>query len=229
MAVVISKVSSQIGITSNLSVYSMAPTFLPSANSIIVIFAHASGTVTGSISGTGTAVSIIAEQDTQATGCSVHMWDQDISASPTSMSINVEYTGDAATGCTAAAVQITGAEIGMAPRQVVNVTSVGPNPVVTFNQAVNSGNAVIVGIPAPGALCTFTPPAGFTSILSSYGTPSTGMGLFHAASVTGTTFTFSTGAQADLGYIAVEYYWAGGAPLVLGGQDQLGMMGIFGL
>lgn len=223
MAVAITKPSSQIGDTSALSVFSMAPTFLPPAYAKIVVFAHASGTVTGSISGTGSTFSLIASQNTQALGGSVRMWEMDAPAAATSVSINVDYTGDAATGATAAAVQITGQAAGWGARQVVNVNSVGPNPVITFTDSVISGNAVIVGIPAPGALCIFTPPAGFTSILSSYGTPATGLGLFYASAVAGTTFTFSTGAQADLGYIAAEYHFQNDT------FDSQGMMGFFGV
>jgi len=223
MAVGITKPSSQIGDTGALSVYSMSPTFLPPAYAKIVVVAHASGTVTGSISGTGTTFTFIASQNTQALGGSVCMWEMDAPALPTSVSINVDYTGDAATGCTAAAVQITGQAAAVVANQVVNVNSVGPNPVVTFPQPVLSGNAVVVGIPAPGALCTYTPPAGWTSITASYGTPATGLGLFYATAVAGATFTFSTGAQADLGYVAVEYSVAGDT------YDSMGMMGVFGL
>lgn len=229
MAIVITKPSSQIGISTNTNVYSMAPTFLPTANAAIVLVAHASGTVVGAVSGTGTTFSQLAFLDPQATGASFLLTEMKAPASPTSVSINVDYTGDNATGCTAAAVQLTGIEVGMAPRQVLAVSSVGPNPVVTFDNAVNSGNGVVVGIAAPGALCVFTPPAGWTTIVATYGTPTTELGVFYSASVSGLTFTFSTGAQADLAYVAAEYYYLGGAPLVLGGFDQLGMMGVFGL
>ncbi len=229
MAIVITKPSSQIGITTNASVYSMSPTFLPTGNATILVIAHAPGTVTGSVSGTGTTFAELAHLDPQATGGSFLMCDMHAPASPNSVSINVDYTGDAATGCTAAAVQLTGVEVGQELRQSLAVASVGPNPVVTFDNAVNSGNGVVVGIAAPGALCTFTPPAGWTTIVSTFGTPTTGLGVFYSASVSGLTFTFSTGAQADLAYVAAEYYYLGGAPIPPGGSDQLGMMGIYGL
>lgn len=230
MPIVITKPSSQIGITTNAAVYSMAPTFLPTANAAVVVIAHASGTGVGAISGTGTSFTRQAFLDPQATGASLMLNTMIAPASPTSVSINVDYTGDNATGCTAAAVQLTGIDVAPADplRQVLAVASVGPNPVVTFPSAVNSGNGVVVGIAAPGALCIFTPPAGWTSITASYGTPTTGLGVFYSASVSGLTFTFSTGAQADLAYVAAEYYYLGGAPLALG-YDPMGMLGVFGV
>ena len=224
MAIVITKPSSQVGDTSALSVFSMAPTFLPTAYAKLVVIAHASGTVTGSVSGVGTLFNERAHFDPQATGASFLLCDMDAPLVPTSVSINVDYTGDAATGCTAAAVQLAGVAAGVGPRQLLSVASVGPNPVVTFAQAVSSGNGVVVGIAAPGALCIYTPPAGWTSITASYGTPATGLGVFHSSSVSGLTFTFSTGAQADLAYVAAEYLYDAG-----GGFDPYGRMGILGL
>jgi hypothetical protein len=231
MAVAITLATSNIGITTNTAIYSMQA-FAPTANALLVAIAHASGTVTGSLTGTGATFTQIASQNAQGLGNSVCMYEMDVSASPSSLYPVFDFGGDPAGGLCATMLKITGQEVGYAPRQVLNVTSVGPNPVVTFAPAVNSGNAVVVGIPLPGALATFTPPAGWTTIVSTYGTPTTGLGVFYANAVTGTTFTFSTGAQADLGYVAAEYYYSGGAPVVIvppGGMvDAMGMSGFFG-
>lgn len=213
MAIVITKPSSQIGITTNAAVYSMAPTFLPTASGLLVVIANASASILGSISGNGnTPWTLVKSQNTQAVGNSARIWEGNVPGSPTSVSINMDYTGDNASGCCAAAIQITGQEVGVAPRQSVSVSSVGNNPVVTFSPAVNSGNAVVAGIILSSALAPVTAPAGWTMITASYGTPTTGLVLAYANGVSGTTFTFSTGVLAGLGYVAAEYYLAGTVP-----------------
>jgi len=207
--------------------------FAPTANALLVAIAHASGTVTGSLTGTGATFTQIASQNTQALGGSVCMWDMDVPASPSSLYPVFDYTGDAAGGLCAIMLKITGQEVGAAPRQIVNVDSVGPNPVITFPQSIMPGNAVVVAIPEPGALAAITPPtARWTTMCATYATPTTGLCVCYTTSaVAATTFTFSTGAQADLGYVAAEYYYLGGAPLPPPGggmRDAMGMSGFFG-
>lgn len=204
MAVAITKPSSQIGLTTNLSIYSMAPTFLPSASSKIVVAGHASGTLTGSISGNGApAWTLISSMNARGGGNSSRLWRGEINGAPASLSINMDYTGDAATGCCAAAVEITGAQSGVL--QSVTVNSVGANPVVTFTNSVILGSGVVVALCLVGATGIVTPPSGWTTIAASYGTPTTGLVLAYANSMSAQTYTFSTGALTALAYMAAEF------------------------
>ena len=205
MAIAITKPSSQIGNSGNVAVYSMAPTFLPAQNCKVVVGAHASGTVTGSISGNGSpAWAMVGSMNPQGGGHSGRLWRGDINGAPSSLSINVDYTGDNATGCCAAAIQITGAQSGNA-LQAVSVGSIGANPVVTFPSSVLLGNAVVVVLCSVGTVGTITPPSGWTTIAASYGTPTTGLVLAYADSMSAATFTFSTGALTALAYMAAEF------------------------
>lgn len=194
------------GNTANVAVYSMAPSFLPPAGGKIVVVANGTGTVTGSISGAGGLTwDLITSINPQAAGHSLRMWDGDVGAAPSSVAINIDYTGDNATGCCMAAVQITGHSSGAIPVQTVGVSSIGNNPVVTFGQAVDPGNAAIVAIAMNGATGILTPPSGWTTIAGSYATPTTGLTLSYRTGASGTTFTFSTGAVSGMSYLAVEY------------------------
>jgi len=225
MAVTITKPSSQIGNTSNVAVYSMAPSFLPSALSKLLVFANASATATGSISGAGgISWNAIASLNPQGTGNSARLFSGDVGASPSSVAINVDYTGDNATGCTAAAVQITGPALDVV--QLVQVASVGTNPVVQFPASVDSNNGYLVGIIMASGLGVITAPAGWTTIAASYATPATGLVVaYRAGGETAASFTFSSGAATGLAYIGVEI---GSLAAVVPVSDPFGMMGFFG-
>lgn len=224
MAVGITKPSSQVGNTANVAVYSMAPSFVPTALAKLLVFAHASGTATGSISGGGgLSWDTLASFDPQALGNSARLFATDAPTSPGTASLNIDYTGDNATGCCAAAIQITGQEPYI--RQVVQVASVGANPVVTFPLAVDSRNAVAVGLFLGSGLGIVTAPQSWTTIAASYATPTTGLvAAYRPGGATGATFTFSSGAASGLAYIAVEVWAQGAVPP----GDPFGMSGFFG-
>lgn len=228
MAIAITKASSQIGATANVAAYSMTPVFLPASSSLLVLAAHASGTVVGSAGGAGnlTWTQIVAVNP-QGAGSSLRVWDGDVASTPTSVALTVNYTGDNATGCTAAMVQITGQEVGAAPRQTVSVASIGANPTITFDPAVLSGNAVVVAVAMQGAIGPFVVPAGWTTIASSYGTPTTGLVVAYNNAFAGTTFVFSTALTA-LAYGAAEYWYAGGMPLPSGNAVPLLAQSLWG-
>lgn len=226
MAIAVTKPTSQVGITSNIAVYSMAPTFLPSSGALLVVLTNASATLTGSISGNGNVPwSYVASLNPQNDGAAARIFTGAVPDPPSSVSVNVDFTGDNATGCTAVALQVT-EQSGV--NQIVQVQSVGANPQITFPQAVGSANAYIVGVLFTSALVPFTPPAGWTTVSASYATPTTGLAVgYRATGESGQTFTFSTGAVTGLAMFGVEVAWnAPAVPQAI--FDPMGMCGIFG-
>src|ERR1043165_2100429 len=179
MAISISKPTSQAGTTSNLAVYSLSPSFLPNSNALIVVFCNASASQMGSLSNAGGFTPTLQGSiNPQAAGHSFRYWDGYASpTAPSTISINLDYTGDNATGCTGAALQATGVSSGAAPVQTKLVSSIGANPAVTFNQAVLQSNAVMVAIAFNGALAApiTVPSAAWTTITASFATPTTGL------------------------------------------------------
>jgi len=222
MAIAITKPTSQVGDTSNVAVYSMAPAFTPAADSLLVVIANASGTVTGSISGTGPKFTVLGSMDPQAAGSSARLFTAPTIGSGVTTAINVDYTGDNATGACAVALQVAGLDFAYSPRQFVQVASVGPNPVLTFPLPTETGNAVIAGILMTSALGVFTPPAGFTTVATSFGTPTTGIAVAHTTAINTTTITFSTGNISGLALFGLEL--VGNVP----NTDPMGMSGFFG-
>jgi len=222
MAIAITKPTSQVGDTGALSVYSMAPAFTQAADSMLVVISNASGTVTGSISGTGPIFSILGTMDPQAAGFSGRLFTAKTTGTGTTTAININYTGDAATGACAVALQVAGLDLAYSPRQFVQVASVGPNPVLTFPLPTDTGNAVIAGILMTSALGVFTPPAGFTTVAASYGTPTCGLAVAHTTAINTATITFSTGNLAGLALFGLEL--VGNVP----SRDSVGMSGFFG-
>src|ERR1041385_155274 len=223
MAIAITKPSSQIGNTSNIAVYSMAPSFLPTANSRLIVFAHATGTVLGTITGAGgLSWSVIQSMDPQALGSSSRILMADAGGNPSSVAINVDHTGDNATGCGAVALQVTGQEPYI--RQIAAVNSVANNPALTFPLAVDSNNAYMIGV-VTSQQPVFTAPAGWTTVAASYGTPTTGLFVgYRAGGETASTFVFSTGNVNVLGIFGVELWASGAIPVV----DPMGMSGVYG-
>jgi hypothetical protein len=222
--------SAQLGSTANAATYVFTPAFLPTANAKLVVVAHAGATSTGSISGTGATWNAVISQDTQGAGYSERLFESDMTASPSSVSMVANYTGDNASGCAAVALSITGQTPNYAPRQTTTATSIGPNPTVTFTNPVSAGNGAVVALLMTGAVAKVTAPANWTTVPVSFtGTaPTAGLVVAYGTNVSGTTFVFSTGALTGLGYFGAEYYLSGTEPAVLPGIDPMGMMGFFG-
>lgn len=205
MAVTVTQPTSQLGNTANAAVYSMAA-FLPSANAKVIVIANASASLLGSISGVGGLEwSLLTSINPQALGHSFRMWEANVGAAPSSAATNLNYTGDNATGCTAAVLHLTGHNSGAAPIQTVAVASIGANPVITFTQPAGVSNAAIVAIAMNAAIGNVTAPAGWTLVPSSYGTPTTGLTVAYNTNFSGTTATFSTGNVTGMSYLAAEY------------------------
>ncbi len=228
MPITITKPTSQVGITTNAAVYSMTGVFLPAAQDKLLVFAHASATVTGSISGVGGLTwRTLGSMNPLGLGFSTRLFVADVVDVPSSVGINIDYTGDAATGCTAAAIKLSGHD-GIYIRQYAQVNSWGPNPTLTFPLAVLSANAYAV---AMAFLSTVAPPqpvaapAGWTTIAASYATPACGLTLgYRTQGEDGQTFVMSTGVVSRTAIWGVEIWAAGAIPSV----DPMGVSGIFG-
>jgi len=223
MAIGITKPTSQVGDTANVAVYSMAPSFLPAADSKLVVIQNASATITGSVSGAGGLTWFtVASINAQASGFASRMFAADVSGNPSSVSINNDFTGDNATGCCAVALQVTGCEHYI--RQVVQVQSVGANPQITFPLPVDTNNGYIAAVMMTAGIGAFVAPAGWTTVVATYGTPANALGVaFRAGGETASTFTFSC-AGTGLAAFAVEI-WANGA---IPSLDPVGVSGVFG-
>lgn len=224
MAITITKPTSQVGDTSNVAVFSMAPTFAPTANAQLIVLTNASGTVTGSVSGQGGIIwSVVGSMNPQNSGNAARILTGYAGGSPSNVSVNVDFTGDNATGCTAVALQLAGQENYI--RQVVQVQSVGANPQVTFPLPLDTNNAYIAAVLYTSALGVFTPPSGWTTVSASYGTPTTGLAVAHRSTgVSTTTIVLSTGNVSGLAAFGLEIWAQGAVP----GGDPMGASGFFG-
>jgi len=188
--------------------------FTPPAGGLLVAFVASTGTLAaGALTASANGITFTrvatALKNTSVDAIYLFVANQLVPASPASMTVTFDCTGDDATGAvvmvaSASAFSRAGA---VAVRQTVVVSNEagGLTPAPVFAAAARTENPTLVGnFTASGA--GSTPPAGWTEqVDTSYATPTTGGGYVSRDSgFTGTTITWGSTITGQHGLIAVE-------------------------
>ena len=169
MPIAASRPVAGLSVTTNLSSYAMTA-FTPTANSLLVVFVSAVGTVAAAPTMTGGSLTWTRELHLTSISGSVTtqaiFWAK-VGGSPVSTAPTFDCTGDAATGCSMTCIQFTGYDSNAAnPIQQTKISAVltnGTNGTITFDAALNTLNGYAIAL--VGAFTTagnVTPPASWT-------------------------------------------------------------------
>ncbi len=204
--------------TANGTSYAMTA-FTPSANSLLVVFVFASGTVASAPTMTGGSLTWTREAILSSANTLAIFWAK-VGANPVSTTITFDCTGDAATGADMSVIQFTGYDaIAANPIGQTKITTVGTvstNANITFPAALNTSNGY--GISWVGTFSTApnsTPPTGWTEADDiAYATPSSSMATAYRAGGESTAgpFTFTNASTSWLAFGA-EVKVASGTPV----------------
>ena len=204
----------ELASSTDASSYAMTA-FTPTANAVLLVFVHASGTVaTGTMSGGGLTWTKKTSVLNNTTDTNYLFWAK-TGSSPVSTTVTFDCTGDAATGVIMAAFQATGADIVTADpiKQVKTNAATAANPTVTMDTALTTTNAYAGFFGVPRNPPTSAAPASWTETLDTgHTTPTQGAsGAYRNGGETGTTVTF-TSVSAAYGIIVAEVYNTGAGP-----------------
>lgn len=164
----------EVASTTNATSYAFGA-FTPSANSTLVVFVFATGTVAaGTMSGGSLTWTRATSQLYNSVDTAYVFWAQ-TGGSPGSTTITFDCTGDGATGAVMAVVEFTGTDATIPIRQVKKSATTAANPTVTFNNALLTGNGYAAGFGMPRNPPTSAAPGSWTEIADTgYGTPTSG-------------------------------------------------------
>jgi hypothetical protein len=210
--------------TANTTSYSMTA-FTPAAQSLLVVFVFATGTVQnsatspsmvgGSLTWTREAISVIG-----ATNELVIFWAR-VGASPVSTTISYDCTGDGSTGVVMNVFQFTGYDqITKNPirqSKLNTTTTTSTNATLTFNTALATGNGYALGWYGLLGASVSTPPSSPSAWTEgddiAFTTPATNGATAYLAGGATTTgpFTF-TSASTTWQAMGVEVYVRGAGP-----------------
>lgn len=146
----------ELNSTSNAETYDFGAV-TPPANSLITVIAGATATVAGVISDTG-GVLTWTERYADRAGPTYVIYTAPVGGSPVSITIRFSCTGDAATGCNAAAFVTTGYDVTAPVAQVAasGAGGAGTTPTAVFGVSRKIANTTL------GAVGNATSPAGVT-------------------------------------------------------------------
>jgi hypothetical protein len=175
--------------------------FTPTANSLLVAFSWATGTVVNNgISGGGLTWT---QRIANIGGAVGTIYSAPVGGSPASMTVSFDCTGDNSTGGHIFVFQVTGHN-GAAPVPQAAVTAAGlaaATPTVTFGSNLNTNNAYLVALFNSSNTAATNDPSGFTSIAPVGGTgfnsPATGAEVaYRIGGESGTTLTWGASPSA---------------------------------
>ena len=190
--------------TTNSATYTTG-SFTPTAGSLIVVCCYGKTTVTNPPTCTGSAnsltfTSVKSHLGDGSLSCgTIFIADQVTPGSPASMTITVDYGGDAAVGASVVVLESTGmSKTGAtAALQVAGATdnlTASSTPTITFGAACQSGNPTIAFFGCNTNPAGLTVPTGYTmDVDSGYSTPSVGNQVVHKNSSGSTTITWNGG------------------------------------
>lgn len=196
----------EIASTANASTYDFGAV-TPAADSLLVVIARVSATVVCAVTDTGGVLTWTEQFGTRITNSTV-IYTAPVGASPTSITIRVDCTGDPGTGCGATAYQVTGynALDPVAQAGPLSSGAGGIAPSVNMAAARNTNNSYMAGawnLSNPAAL---TPPSGWTEIADTgFNTPTTGVtGSFRDGGETSATITWGDTSATSWVVAAIE-------------------------
>ena len=213
MALAVSEAVAEVAVTTNAQSYATG-SFTPAADSLLVAIFHTQNTaINGGISGGSLT------WDQRLINVATHVsgiYTAQVGASPSSMTVTFDCTGDAASGCVMYVFQVTGHNTSApVPQAAVRKTGVSANtPTLDFGSNLDTNNAYCVILINSTNPVGVTDPASFTNIGSGgFNTPTTGhSGAYRVNGETGTTLTWGgAGASAWITQ-GIEIAVAAGAP-----------------
>jgi hypothetical protein len=197
--------------TSNASSYAMTA-FTPAAQTLLVAFVYATGTVAasptmtgGSLTWTREAVQIIGANELAI------FWAR-VGGSPVSTAPTFDCTGDAGTGAIVSCIEISGYDAltrnPIKQSKLSTGTTTSTNPNITFTSALSTNNAYFVGWYGGLTAGVSTPPTSWSENIDlAYATPSANgaTGYRAGGETTSGAFTF-TAASSTWQIMGVEVY-----------------------
>lgn len=212
----VTRVDTTTPVTTNQATYASA-SFTPTAGDLLVVEVAASATATDpatlTASANGLTFTQVASRNDPAISAGVGLWlfvaNEPVPASPSAMTVTVDFGGDPASGCHIVVSAVSGmTRTGTAAvRQWGGSTNgAGGTPAVTLAAACLTTNAVIAfAINLTNSTTTLTPPASFVERYDAgYATPTTGCEVASRDSAhTSATVTAGSTMSAGL-YVVAE-------------------------
>jgi hypothetical protein len=219
--------------TSNLSSY-VSGSFTPVNGDLLVCKVLVTDTLnnapTLTASANGITFSLVQSTVTDASTGHVYIFiaDQKVGASPSSMTVTINVTGDAGTGTVItvlAAVGMTNVGTAAVAQVAEQENRAASNtPTVTFASNITAGNPVIIGASANENPIAATSPSGFTEdIDTGYANPTSGWQVCHIDSHAGGTgiVAYSATVATRGSTFAIELVPGGGGTTAIGKNIQL--------
>lgn len=153
--------------TNNAATYSMTA-FTPTANSLLVLFVAATGTVAAAptVSNSGVALTWTREIRFESGGHLYCIFWARVGANPGSITVTFSCAGDNGTGARLSIHEITGYDRNRAnPIRQANIVlnnTASTTPSITFDNALDNRNGYIVGWSGLVNTTASSPPSGFT-------------------------------------------------------------------
>lgn len=232
--VTISEPTADVASGTDSNTYSFA-SFTPAANSILIVFVAASGTVQADPTVTDGVNSwtLEASQNYNTTATLYMFWTK---AANSLVTITFTAASDQPNGAAMAILEVAGGDVvTLNPIRQRKPTSGGASdPVISMDLAFVVTNGAICGPSAsrnPAAWVPPVSPAWVETADTGHTSPTNGLEAAYVVGETGTTVTY-TGTDGNWGAICAEVYasGAGPAPPAPGEvYDPMGMSGFFGL
>lgn len=217
MAAIAAAVGSIQSTANQLGVYASAAPFTPVQNDLLVVVASFTATVDNTCScaesaGGGTYTQV-AVKEYEGTGSRLFAWVRTalVPASPASRSIQLNLPVDAATGCNATVLRVTGMSLAGASavkQSAVNKNSAATTPTVTFGASCLTTNPVLLYTAngaSPNGLTEPAAPFDTEFVALAFITPASGAQVVKTDSgFTGTTITYGAASATAWGIIALE-------------------------
>ncbi len=229
MASVAAAVGAINSTANQLGTYSSAVAFTPVAGDLLVVVSSFSATTDNTLACTesagGGTYTQVAMKEWNGTGSRmfVHIRDALIGASPVSRQIRLDLPADAATGCVAVVLRVTGmTKAGLtAMLQSAVAKNSASVPGITFGAACQTGNPVLCFYATSSANppATTLPGSPFNSSFHSggYSTPTNGGQVLKSDSgFTGTSITYGASDASAWGIIGIELDSSAGGSTVNG-------------
>lgn len=203
--------------TAQASSYAMSA-FTPTAQSLLVVFVFATGTVAAAPTMTGGSLTWTREASQTIGANSLHIFWARVGGSPVSTTITFDCTGDAGTGAVMSVIQFLGYDqivinpIRQLRQNTATTTSTNAN--ITFPSALVTTNGYAAAFYGGLAANSSTPPTGWTEADDiAYSTPSTNQGVAYRAGGLTTAGAFAwTNASTTWQVQGVEVYASGAGP-----------------
>lgn len=189
--------------TSNLSAYTTGSFTPAEGDLLVVIMGVTATTATPTATASANGITFGAAVVDQAWSAAAHtqaffVAEQLVPASPSSMTVTVDVTGDAGTGANVHVLRVAGmARVGsdavLQATANTNVVGTGAAYTLTFGAATDAANTVIVALSNNSNPAGMTAPSGFTEVYDTgYATPSAGLETAYDTSGGFTTATWGS-------------------------------------